>query len=147
MLFGIKTTVGQEDFVVDLLNKRRISRALGNIYAIFSIPDIKGHVFVEAENEGEAKLLLLRHKYIKGMVKGQIKIEEIEKFISVTSAIPELERGDIVEITSGAFKKEQARVIRVNKPKNKVTVEIIEATVPIPITVDLTDVKLIKKGE
>ena len=56
-----------------------------------------------------------------------------------------IERGDTVELTSGAFKGEKAKVIRVEVGKEKITVEIIEAVVPIPITVDASSVRVVAK--
>jgi len=43
--------------------------------------------------------------------------------------------GDIVELIAGPFKGEKARVQRIDEGKDQVTVELYEATVPIPVTV------------
>ena len=52
---------------------------------------------------------------------------------------------DIVELISGPFKREQAKVIRIDKTKEEVVVELLEAAVPIPITVKLDAVKVIRR--
>ena len=69
--------------------------------------------------------------------------EEIQHFLEVKPMTAGIERGDIVELTSGAFKGEKAKVIRVDEGKEKITVEIIEATVPIPITVNAANVRTV----
>jgi transcriptional antiterminator NusG len=56
-----------------------------------------------------------------------------------------MEVGDLVEISSGPFKGERARIVQVDKEKEEVTVEFFEATVPIPVTVKSESVKVIQK--
>ena len=51
----------------------------------------------------------------------------------------------IVEIISEPFKKEKAKVVRVDRSKEEVVVELLEATVPIPITVKLDNVRVIRR--
>jgi transcriptional antiterminator NusG len=43
------------------------------------------------------------------------------------------------------FKREKAKVVRVDKTKEEVIVELLEAAVPIPITVKLDNVKVIRR--
>lgn len=56
-----------------------------------------------------------------------------------------IRKNDIVEIISGPFKRENAKVIRINKPKEEIVVELLEAAVPIPITVKMDAVKVIRR--
>ena len=56
-----------------------------------------------------------------------------------------IQKGDIVEIISGPFKRENAKVTRIDEQKNEVIVELLEAAVPIPITVKLDAVKVIRR--
>ena len=46
---------------------------------------------------------------------------------------------------SGPFKREQAKVIRIDKTKEEVVVELLEAAVSIPITVKMDSVKVIRR--
>ena len=59
----------------------------------------------------------------------------------------EVSKGDLVELVSGPFKKEKARVAKIDKDKNEITVELIEAAVPIPVIVKGDDLKIIKRTE
>jgi transcriptional antiterminator NusG len=58
-----------------------------------------------------------------------------------------METGNIVELTSGPFKGEKARIMRIDETKEEITVELLEATVPIPVTVRGDHVKVIQKEE
>ena len=58
-----------------------------------------------------------------------------------------IRKNDIVEIISGPFKRENAKVIRINKQKEEIVVELLEARVPIPITVKMDAVKVIRRED
>lgn len=52
-----------------------------------------------------------------------------------------------MELVSGPFKGEKARVVRVDVKKEEITVELFEATVPIPVTVQGDSIKVLQKEE
>jgi len=56
-----------------------------------------------------------------------------------------IKKNDIVEIISGPFKREKAKVSRIDKQKEEVIVELLEAAVPIPMTLKLDSVKVIRR--
>ncbi|MBU2560424.1 transcription elongation factor Spt5, partial [archaeon] len=49
------------------------------------------------------------------------------------------------ELISGPFKGEKAKVVRVDVKKEEITVELFEATVPIPVTVRGDSIKVLQK--
>ena len=53
----------------------------------------------------------------------------------------------IVELVSGPFKGEKAKVTRIDDAKEEITVELLDAMVPIPITVRGEQVRILKKKE
>ncbi|HLC80933.1 MAG TPA: transcription elongation factor Spt5, partial [Candidatus Nanoarchaeia archaeon] len=53
----------------------------------------------------------------------------------------------IVEIISGPFKRENARVIRINKQKDEVVVELLNTAVPIPMTLKMDAVKVVRRED
>ena len=55
--------------------------------------------------------------------------------------------GDIVEITGGPFKGMRAKITRIDKTKAEVTLELLEATFTLPITVHSDYVKLVEKAK
>ena len=56
-----------------------------------------------------------------------------------------IQKNDIFEIIIVPFKRENAKVTRIDEQKNEVIVELLEAAVPIPITVKLDAVKVIRR--
>ena len=57
-----------------------------------------------------------------------------------------IEKDDIVEILSDPFKKEKAKVIRIDKQKGEVVVGLLGAVVQIPVTIKLENVKVIRRS-
>ena len=55
--------------------------------------------------------------------------------------------GDIVEILSEPFKKEKAKVLRIDKQKGEIVVSLLGAVVPLPVTIKLDNVKVIRREE
>jgi transcriptional antiterminator NusG len=53
-----------------------------------------------------------------------------------------LQEGQQVEIISGPFKGEKAKITRVNQSKEEVTVELLEAAVKIPVTIKAENIKV-----
>lgn len=145
MLFGIRTTIGQEKIVAENLASK-MKKAPEKVYSVAVIDGLKGYLVIEAESEAELRKMVYKTPHIRGIVAGVIRPEEIEHFFETKSMTQGIERGDIIELTSGAFKGEKARVIRVDESKEKITVEIIEAAVPIPVTVDASSIRIIQKA-
>jgi transcriptional antiterminator NusG len=50
-----------------------------------------------------------------------------------------------VELVAGPFKGEKARVQKIDESKEEITVELFEATVPIPVTVRGDSVRVLEK--
>jgi transcription termination/antitermination protein NusG len=53
----------------------------------------------------------------------------------------------VVEITGGPFKGMRAKITRIDKSKGEVTLELLEATFTLPITVHSDYVKLVEKAK
>ena len=58
-----------------------------------------------------------------------------------------IQKNDIVEIISGPFKRSEAKITRVDKTKEEVVVELLEAAVPIPISLRMDAVKVIRRED
>jgi len=56
-----------------------------------------------------------------------------------------IQKNDIAEIISGPFKREQCKITRIDKVKGDVVVELLEAAVPIPITIKIDDIKVVRR--
>ncbi|HIP17278.1 MAG TPA: transcription elongation factor Spt5, partial [Methanothermococcus okinawensis] len=116
------------------------------IYSILATEDLKGYLLVEAPNRGAVEDLIRKTFKVKGIVPGESTIEELDHLLSPHKIIDSIDKGNIVELISGPFKGERARVMRVDKHKEEITLELIDAAVPIPVTVGVEQVKIISKS-
>jgi len=145
MIYTVKTIIGREDIVLDsIMNK---SKALNfNIRAGVHPEEIKGYIFVEGElSEIEKVIQTIPHA--RGIIRKPVSLDDINRFLEPKKVEIELNRGDIVEVIGGPFKGERGKVTRFDKTKGEVVIELLEVTVPIPITVNAELVKVVKKVE
>ena len=145
MIYTIRTTVGRENAVITTLNSRVKNLGTG-VKSIFHPQELKGYLFIEGELEAIEQVASgLPH--IRGIIRKEVKIEELKKFLETKKIEIHVNRGDIVEITGGPFKNERGKVTRVDEAKNEVTVELVEAAIPIPITITIDSIKIIEAAE
>jgi len=156
-IYAVKATAGQERVVAELLYRDSISKRQaimaegGKIYSILYTTGLKGYVLVEANSPGVVEDLAREVPKTKGLLlkergnlesAGTIPIADLEKTLKPTPVVTEVNRGDLIELISGPFKGEKARVAKIDKDKNEITVELIEAAVPIPVIVNGDDIKV-----
>ncbi|HEX9261361.1 MAG TPA: transcription elongation factor Spt5, partial [Candidatus Bathyarchaeia archaeon] len=84
---------------------------------------------------------------VRSRIPGLVSFAEIERYIVRKPVIEDLFEDDIVEITGGPFKGMRAKITRIDKPKAEVTLELLEATFTLPITVHSDYVKLVEKSK
>jgi len=146
MFFAIRTTAGQEKNAAELIYARALSKKIPLI-AILAPETIRGYIFIETKNPHIIDEAVSGIKHVKSMVPGEIQFTEIEKYLKTKPIIQELDVDYIVEITGGPFKGMKAKITRVNKVKNEATLELLEATFTLPITVHVDYLKIIEKYE
>jgi transcriptional antiterminator NusG len=146
MIYTIRVTSGQEKILSEILMKKSRAEKL-NVYSIVHVENVKGYLFVEASDENTLVKLIQKVKHVKGFLKRSILISDIENLIKATKQ-PALiiAVSDTIEMTSGPFKGERAKVIKIDEAKDEITVELIEVAVPIPVTVKSKMVKLFQKS-
>ena len=145
MIFTVRTTVGRENSVIETVSNK--VRNMGvDIKAILHPEEIKGYIFVEGELSNIEKVVA-GVPHVRGIIKKGVPIAELVRFLEVRKVEIKISRGDTVEITGGPFKNEKGKVTRVDEAKEEVTVELLEAAIPIPITVSIESVKLIGTAE
>jgi len=143
-IYAVKTVVGREEDVADLIYANAKKNDL-EVFSVFVLPGIKGFVFVEASSLDEVYMALRGLYYIKGLIKKEIPLEEIVSILKKEEKEVEVKKGDIVEIIAGPFKGEKAKVIRVDSSRDEITVEILGAVIPIPVTLKKDNVRVVKK--
>jgi transcriptional antiterminator NusG len=146
MIHTIRVTSGQEKIIAEILMKKGKAEKL-DIYSIMHVENVKGYLFVESSDENTLVKLIQKVKHVKGFLRQPVTIDEIETLVKAEKQ-PSMviERGDIVEMSSGPFKGERAKVLNIDEAKDEITVELIEVAVPIPVTVKSKMVKLFQKA-
>ncbi|MHC1631102.1 MAG: transcription elongation factor Spt5 [Methanotrichaceae archaeon] len=145
-IYVVKTTANQERSVANLL-AQVVRKEKYDIRALL-VPDVlKGYVFVEATAPEIIEQAIQGVPHAHAIIRGASSFEEIEHFLTPKPAVVGINEGAIVELISGPFKGELARVKRVDATKEEITVELFEAMVPIPITVRGDLVRVLSKDE
>jgi len=145
-VFAVRTTAGQEKNVANLIESRVKMDKLP-IKAILVPEMLKGYVFIEADGPHSVEKAIAGIKHVRSRVPGVVTFPEVERYIVVKPVIEELDEDDIVEIVGGPFKGMRAKITRVDKTKEEVTLELLEATFTLPITVHADYVKLVEKAK
>ena len=145
MIFAVRVTLGREESVMEQLAEA-VRRFKYKVYSTFVPKDVRGYIFVEAESPDEIRMAIRGIHNARGLVERPVDMKEVEKFLDSKPAEIKLKKGDFVEIVSDPFRGEKAKVIRIDLVKREVTVEMIEAAVPIPMTLPIEAVRIIKQG-
>jgi transcriptional antiterminator NusG len=128
---------------MDTLGTKILARKLP-IKALFHTDDLRGYIFIESELE-DIERLIKNVPHIRGIISKEVKMEEIERFLLPEKSEIKVELGDIIEVTGGPFKGERAKVTRVDETKGEVTIELLEAVIPIPVTISTAAIRLYEK--
>ncbi|MFH1358746.1 MAG: transcription elongation factor Spt5 [archaeon] len=147
-IFIIKVTTNKEDRALELISDKVHKKQL-NVYSLARPHGLRGYIFLEAADRDSAEEAAYNLPYVKGIIGKTVSYEEIKNMIEPVMEEINIEKGDIVEIIGEPFKKEKAKVVRVDKSKGEAVVTLLAAVVPIPVTVKLDNVKVIRreKGE
>ena len=146
MLFAYRVTAGQESIVADLLSEKARKNGVP-VNAVIVSPRLKGYLMVEGLDETEVKKLVAGVPHVKGVLQKSIDIKEIAEMLESKPAEVTLERGQLIEVTSGPFKGEKAKIVRINLEKEEVTVELVEVAVPIPVTIKLDTIRVLNQNQ
>ena len=140
----LKTQMDQEKSVADsLLSKANIGEK--DIFAILSPGNLRGYLFVEGMNTEQLREKTRDIRKARSFVDGETSLQEIDHYLTPLSTVVGIVEGDIVELVNGPFKGEKARVQQIDQGKEEITVELIEAMVPIPATVKGDSVRVLEK--
>lgn len=145
-IYVIKTTVKQERAVANLIEKVAKRDHL-DIRAVLAPDELRGYVLVEAVGPEVVERVIQTLPHARTMVKGKSSFAEIEHFLIPKLTVTGITEGSIIELISGPFKGEKARVKRIDEAREEITVELFESVVPIPITVRGDNVRILKREE
>ena len=145
-IFVVKTTTGQERNVARLV-AAKVEMAHIPVKSILVPDTLKGYVFIEADGPHFVEEAISGVRHVRSRIPGLVSFAEIERYIIRKPVIEDLGEEDVVEITGGPFKGMRAKITRIDKSKGEVTLELLEATFTLPITVHSDYVKLVEKAK
>lgn len=144
MIYIIKVQTNKEENALDMIHERAAKKNL-QVYSIAAAHGVKGYIFLEAEGRDVAEEAVYNLPYIKGILSKNVAYEEIQSMVEPTVATVTIKEGDIVEIIGSTLKGEKAKVLRIDKQKEEVTVSLLGAVIPLPVTIKLDNVKVIRR--
>tara|TARA_Y100000310_G_C20692743_1_gene823416 strand:- start:3011 stop:3481 length:471 start_codon:yes stop_codon:yes gene_type:complete len=143
-IFALRTTANREDQVVDFVSSN-VEKKKIEVYTIIRPHGMRGYIFLEAKDRQSAEEAYYGIPYAKGLLAKPIDYSEIEPMLEQVKVQMNIQKYDIVEIISGPFKREKAKITRIDQQKEEVIVELLETAVPIPITLKMDSVKVIRR--
>jgi len=145
-IYIVKVTTNKEDkaleMIADKVKKKKI-----DIYAIARPHGLRGYIFLESPDHKHAEDAVFNLPYVKGIIGETVTYDKVKQMLEPVAADIKIEKNDIIEIISEPFKNEKAKVVRVDKAKNECVVSLLGAAVPIPVTVKLDNIRVIRREE
>ncbi len=146
MIFVVRVTANKEEQALDLIATRVEKKGL-YVFSIARPHGLRGYILIEALDTENAERAVYNLPYVKGLITKSINYKDIEGMMQPVAAQINIEKGDIVEMLSEPFKREKAKVVRIDKVKEEAVVELLEAAVPIPVTVKIDNIKVIRRSK
>lgn len=145
MIFIVKVTSNKEEQAAELVEMNAKKKSI-RILSVLSPRNLRGYIILETDTKENAEMATYRVPYVKGILAKTIGWNEVQNMLKLPSEVMKIEEGDIVEITGDAFKNEKGVVKRINKQKNEVVIELLQAAVPMSVFVKLDNLRVIKKA-
>jgi len=167
-LFIVKTAIGSEKRVADemqarLMGSGSLSKIQDDIYGILHPTGMRGYVMVESSALHHVEKLIGRSggrdpkarrglnqtplKDAKTVLPGEAPLKDILPYLEPKAVTSGIEVGCIVEIVTGAFKGEKARVTSVAETKEEVSMELYEQPIPMTLKMRGDHVRVVERVE
>ena len=167
-LFIVKTAIGSEKRVADEMQARltgsgSLSSIQDEIFGILHPTGMRGYVMVESSALHHVEKLIGRSggrdpkarrglnqtplKNAKTVLPGEAPLKDILPYLEPKAVTSGIEVGCIVEIVTGAFKGEKARVTSVAETKEEVSMELYEQPIPMTLKMRGDHVRVIERVE
>ena len=145
-IYIVKVTTNKEDKALEMVADKVKKKKIG-IYAIARPHGLRGYIFLESPDHKHAEDAVFNLPYVKGIIGETVTYDKVKQMLEPVAADIKIEKNDIIEIISEPFKNEKAKVVRVDKIKNECVVSLLGAAVPIPVTVKLDNIRVIRREE
>lgn len=143
-IYALRTTANREDQVMDFVTSNAKRKKL-EVYSVIRPHGMRSYIFLESATKADAEQAAFNVPYARGILPKTVEYKEIEHMLEQVKHEVNIQKNDICEIIAGPFKREKAKITRIDKTKEEVVVELLEAAVPIPITVKMDAVKVIRR--
>ena len=146
IIFVVKVTTNKEDKAFEMITDKVLKRDI-NIYAVVRPHGLRGYLLIESPDRDNAEEAVYNLPYVKGILPKQVTYEEVRQMLEPVASEIKIEKNDIVEIIGESFKNEKAKVVRFDKQKGDAVVLLLNAAVPMPVTVRLDNLRVIRREE
>jgi transcriptional antiterminator NusG len=171
-LYVVKTGIGAEqrvaiEMMARLSGAGSLATIQNEIFAVLHPPAMRGYVMVESSARHHVERLIGRtggrdrktrgvmlstpiknaKAVLGGMDSAEAPLKDILPYLEPKAVTSGIEVGCIVEIISGAFKGEKARVVNVTESKEEVSMELYEADIPMTLNMRGDHVRVIERVE
>jgi transcription termination/antitermination protein NusG len=146
MMFIIKVQTNKEERALELIADRVKKKDL-SVYSISRPHGVRGYILLEAEDRESAEEASFNLPYVKGILGRTISYDEIKAMVEPSATTISIKEGDIVEMIGSTLKGEKAKVLRIDKQKEEVVVSLLGAAIPLPVTLKIDNVKVIRREE
>ena len=143
VILTVRVTTSREDVVIDSIETNIKNKKLP-IKSLIHPEELRGYVFIEGD-PADIEDAIKNVPYVRGIIRKEVPLTEIEKFIIPEKQEIKIEQGDVIEIITGPFKGEKGKITRTDETKKEITVELLEAAIPIPVTISVNSVRLFEK--
>ena len=146
MIYIVKVTTNKEDKTIEMIKEKIESKSLP-VWSIAKPKGLRGYILIESGERDVAEEAVFNLPYVKGILAKTVSYEEIKSIVEPKVAEIHIEKNDIVEIISEPFKKEKAKVTRVDKQKGEAVVTLLQAAIPIPVTVKIENLRILRRED
>ncbi|NCO11021.1 transcription elongation factor Spt5 [Candidatus Pacearchaeota archaeon CG_4_9_14_0_2_um_filter_39_13] len=143
-IYIVKVTTNKEAKALEMIADKARKKNL-EIYSIVNPHGLRGYIIVEALDKDSVEEAAYNLPYVKGILPKVITYDEIKNMLQPEIEDFNIEVGDIVEMIADTFKNEKGKVMRIDKKKGEVVVSLLGAAVPIPVTVKMDNVRVIRR--
>ncbi|MEM4181574.1 MAG: transcription elongation factor Spt5 [Candidatus Pacearchaeota archaeon] len=143
-IFVVKVSAGKEKKSFEMISDRIKSKNL-EVYSLVRPHGLRGYLIIEAKDKENAEEACYNLPYTKEILSKDLSYDEIRNMVEPAIQEINIEKNDIVEIIGEPFKKEQAKVVRVDKLKGEIVVSLLNAVIPLPVSVKIDNVRVIRK--
>lgn len=142
-LYAVQTTASNEGTVASMV----ANKGFEDIHAAIAPEQMTSYLIVEAESRGAVERAIEEIPHARKVLEGETPMSEVESFLEPASDVEDLQEGAVVQLTDGPFSGEKAKITEIDGSNERATVELYEATVPIPVEVRGDQLRVLDKDE